>query len=1471
MVFGENGWAIHETLTAISLIENNTMIQDNTDWVCDRSGLERSAAIVLYQWSVGGSSDIRFNSIEGFCWGISPEGAIATIEGGWINNTARGIGLARRGDDTVETDFAIESNHIYGTSQYGIISTASSKLTIGNSSVTDSSVGIHILHSSTASIYQCSFSDNGLGVKTYPKTSTQISNSVFVGNGEGFHSEGQDRISLSEFLSNDEGIRVQGNPSSGYREISNNTITNSNVRAGIWILSSTSSDIIQNNEISGNYRGVWITGGSSYKNIRWNSLKDNGFAVKLEPSSGVAPSYNDVKDNNISMNEYGIHVYSSNNNFLENNNISGNRNSGIYLDSVYSVTLRYSNITNNFMGIVIKEDEPPPQWSVTINENSILGNTLWAINSSLSEILDVRDNFFGAWNNDTIDEMISGNVIFYPWLGFRESNVDIIDFLELISPMFSPYYVERGKIVNGSLVVGMNVEVIFNNSLGQNFIQINGVMNALADSTFSSNYGNFTVIYLNGSQGSISQSTFEGQMGVSIQSTYISVADSHLKNGTSGLIINQGENNTISRSGMTQNRNNGTYLFSSFWNDFTDNEILGNGDFGIRLDSSENNTISGRDISGNGISCVHLSGSVNNTVSLLNITSCLHGIYSEFSENNVYSSNNISSNDYGIQLVSSSKNSTILQSNISNNFVGIAVNSSYPSHINNNSILGNVFYAISAPSLSLFYLDAEYNYFGTDNETQIAKLVTDHVDYTPLLPYRESNVTYIDNYTEWTTNQTLLGGFIVNETGCLNITGTQQNEVTVTFNSTHIQNYIQVNNATNLNNTVLQTGSGPFTLLFLDSSNGRIENSNFSNFMGIGIQSGEQRLSSDQGIYVLNGSFFQSAYGIVLHRANNTLIEESTVVSNKHFGLFLHSSKQVDIGSNNVSFNRHGFWVEESNQINITNNDFYLNTITALSFEELWPSTKVWLIRDYAEYNSVADNNFTLNSIGIHLGNVSRLNNMTTNNFTNNVDGVFISGNWYDGKHSIAQNEFYLNNNGVRIDESIYNKMSRNNFTDNSIGVFVQDSTPQFYPFSGITNQIENNSILNAAEGEKGIYLISSERNFLYNNTVNSTLGGVKGTDTWGMLLESSSLNVLSKNTLQSNEHGIRLDQSGDNNLTFNEMTDNFYNFGVTGSEIEHFVEEINASNLVNNSKIYYRVGVNGSTVPSSAGYVGLISCWNISVPNVTLHNNYQGILLVNTTYSTIRNAIVNWTYHGVYMFMSNNDTLTGNSSYRNIFENNAVGVRLHRTSHIAIEYSNFSHHNSESIYITGTPSDTSMWNNVSRVYAEYTPWNGFGIRLEYVKNSTISNSTLDHCGNGIYLDGGPQLMGAANTTVTVIFTNISNSYSNGVRMLRAKYNLFVNNSFHQNKVGIYIRYDAQLNTIYHNNYQGNKNNHDVDWRRPNTWDDDYPSGGNWWCGFQCNDTNDDDICDEEYPIVEPDNIDRYPLEFPASVGPRDE
>jgi parallel beta-helix repeat protein len=886
------------------------------------------------------------------------------------------------------------------------------------------------------------------------------------------------------------------------------------------------------------------------------------------------------------------------------------------------------------------------------------------------------------------------------------------------------------------------------------------------------------------------------------------------------------------------------------------------------MDLSANNSIVGGDVNESYIACIHLYNSSYNNISMLNITSCLNGIYSDLSSNNFYTSNNISANDYGIQLMSSSLNNMVWESNISNSFVGIAVNSSYPNQVNHNSILGNVFYAISAPSFGPFFLDAENNYFGTNDIGQIAKLVTSYVDYTPSRSFRESNVEYIANSTQWTSNQTLQKGVVVNKTGFLNITGTQQSPITIDFNNIHGQNFIQVNNVTNLNNSLFREIDKPYTLLYLDATHGKIENSNISDSLGIGIQSEEEHLSSTEGVMISNCSFYEGSYGLVLHKAGNTSINESVFDSNEHWGIYVHSSNHVDFGpKNNISHHERGFLLEESITINITENTLHNNTISGITFEEVWPSTIVWLMRQYAEYNNVTKNIFIDNNIGMLLGNTSRSNNVTENDFTANQDGTYIVGSWSDGKHEVASNEFHNNSNGVRIADSIYNNISKNSFFGNKVGVYLEDSTPFFYPFSGFANTVANNLIRNMEEGQKGIYLVNSERNFIYdNNIIHSTLGGLMGTDIWGLLLESSSSNTLSKNNIQSNEHGIRLHDSGGNNLTFNEMTDNFYNFGVTGTEIEHFPQEINTSNKVNGAPIYYWVGVNGSTIPTDAGYVGLVNSQNITVTNVSINNNYQGILIVNTSNSMVDDVRVTWTYYGLYMKFSNDNSVTGNSSQNDTyFAHNTHGMHIYGSSSNTIENCILFYNSYKGIGIIGSSTMSSEWNNISRVTVAGGSWPSYGIFLQYSRYTRISNSTVRTYQYGIHVYDESKFN-------TIEYSNVSYNKWRGIMFHSDSIeNSVLNNNITLNSdpkikgiVGLRIWYGSNTITCLNNNFAGNEIHAEA--QGSNDWDNG--SSGNYWSGHNCTDDDGNGICDTEYNFYSGQK-DKFPLAKPADAGPK--
>jgi len=117
-----------------------------------------------------------------------------------------------------------------------------------------------------------------------------------------------------------------------------------------------------------------------------------------------------------------------------------------------------------------------------------------------------------------------------------------------------------------------------------------------------------------------------------------------------------------------------------------------------------------------------------------------------------------------------------------------------------------------------------------------------------------------------------------------------------------------------------------------------------------------------------------------------------------------------------------------------------------------------------------------------------------------------------------------------------------------------------------------------------------------------------------------------------------------------NVLHDNEYNFGVAcvGTTWD---QDIDTTNTVDGKPIYFLVGKNGITLDEStnAGYVGLVSCNKITVKNLNLTNNGQGIVVAKTRNSTLRNNTIMDNEVGVHIYASDYNIV-----YHNNFEYNS-------------------------------------------------------------------------------------------------------------------------------------------------------------------------------------------------------------------------
>jgi parallel beta-helix repeat protein len=312
---------------------------------------------------------------------------------------------------------------------------------------------------------------------------------------------------------------------------------------------------------------------------------------------------------------------------------------------------------------------------------------------------------------------------------------------------------------------------------------------------------------------------------------------------------------------------------------------------------------------------------------------------------------------------------------------------------------------------------------------------------------------------------------------------------------------------------------------------------------------------------------------------------------------------------------------------------------------------------------------------------------------------------------------------------------------------------------------------------------------------------------------------------------------------------------------------------------------------------VGLYGIKNVTVQNLVIKALYYGVEMNSAMSVRILGCnISECTWAGVFVGYSSNINMIGNN-----FSHNGVGVILSSSSNNSIKANTFV---GDGLYVFDSYSNKVFDNIVNGkplVYLEKTSdfsianagqvvlidcnnisvqdlnlsYTTVGVQLTKTNNSKIVNNTIANGAIGIwvYNASGNTVIGnvVTNNSIYGIYLGLAlhnnvtgNAVTGSVEGIildwSSSYNRIVGNTVkHNTQYGISV-YGSSNNLVYHNNFVDNAQQaYSASSGYANTWDDGYPSGGNFWSNYGGADTNHDGLGDTVHQ-TDTGNIDNHPL-----------
>ena len=459
----------------------------------------------------------------------------------------------------------------------------------------------------------------------------------------------------------------------------------------------------------------------------------------------------------------------------------------------------------------------------------------------------------------------------------------------------------------------------------------------------------------------------------------------------------------------------------------------------------------------------------------------------------------------------------------------------------------------------------------------------------------------------------------------------------------------------------------------------------------------------------IEGNTVTNAFrGILIYDSyNNSIIEN--LVTDGVVGIELHDCVNNVFRNNQMRNNSHNFGVRAYPTYRVVNDVDTSNTIEGAPIyywvgeeDRTVPSDAGTVVLVNCTQITVQNLHLSKNGKGILL--FYTTNSTLTQNTIMSTRGGRGIELVHSSNNNIIENTVQNFSSGIQLAESSYNIITKNTVVYNDRGIMTESNSEQNMI---LENEITSNDYGISERGGDNIISDNKIRANDYGISVHSSNNIISkniitGNKEMGIILDAGSNTLNGNNVTDNSNYGIYI--SSGNTLRNNRMSNNRYNFDVRGANFEN---DVDISNLVEGKPIIYWINQQDKIVPYDAGYVALVKCENITVQNLKIANNGDGIFLAFTNQSTIIGNTITKNNNGGKFWSSSNNHILGNNIRENgngIFFSGAsfLDVFHYPSPNNTIYHNNFIDNGNNvgdvagSWWIQGSTPAVNIWDNGS-------------------------------------------------------------------------------------------------------------------------------------------------------------------------------